>query len=149
MKKLLFVFILCSLFFALNSCKPKEIIITRTEYRDRVQYDSHYIHKRDSLIIRQKGDTVYYTKHITLFKDKYKLIRDTLRQTDIQKKYFTVTKTIVKQKPLTTAQKNFIKMGKALFFFLTAWALMLIYKFRKNILSILKKIISKILQLIK
>lgn len=149
MKRILFFFTLCSLLFALKSCKPKEIIITRTEYRDRVQYDSVYIKKNDSVIIRQKGDTVFYTKYVTLFKDKYKMIRDTVRQTDIQKKYYTITKTIVKQKELTTAQKNYIKMGKALFLFLTAWALMLIYKFRKNILSLLKKIISKLLQLIK
>ncbi len=129
----------------LNSCKPKEIIKTRTEYVNKIQYDSVSVQKLDSVIIRQKGDTVYYERFVDRFKYKIKLTRDTVIKTDSVNKFYTVTKTITKEKELTRAQNIFIKMGKLFVLVLGSWLLVLIYKFRTP----LKKLIEKLLQLMK
>lgn len=55
---------------------PKETV--RTEYRDRVEYDSVYV--RDSILVREKGDTVYV--YVDRWRDKYHLLRDTVRLVD-------------------------------------------------------------------
>lgn len=60
-----------------SSCRtqyiPVESIVTRTEYKDRVQHDSVHVH--DSIYIREKDDTVFIDRWHTEYKDR--LLRDT------------------------------------------------------------------------
>lgn len=52
---------------------PVEKVVTKTEYRDRLQYDS--IYTRDSIYLQDKGDTIYLSKYKYIYRDK--LVRDT------------------------------------------------------------------------
>lgn len=63
------------LFFSCRSVEyvPVETVKTEIEYRDRIMLDS--IHVRDSIIVRDKGDTVFVNKWHTAYRDR--LIRDT------------------------------------------------------------------------
>lgn len=64
----------------LFSCKTTTKVIEvpietiKTEYIDKVKYDSIYL--KDSIIILQKGDTVYNTK--IYYQYKYKYLKDTI-----------------------------------------------------------------------
>lgn len=77
MKQLIYLTILLTSAIWLTSCKtkyvPVESVRTEIEYRDRWQRDS--IHVRDSIIVRDKGDTVFYDRWHTEYKDR--LLRDT------------------------------------------------------------------------
>ena len=79
---MLLVAMLLLVTFVLNSCKPKEIIISHTEYVERVRYDSIYLQKYDSVRIIEKGDTVLIEKYKTVFKDRLKIQKDTILRTD-------------------------------------------------------------------
>ena len=68
--------------FSLTSCKPKEVIVSRTEYVNKVHYDSIYLIKHDSIHIRERGDTVTIEKFKTVFKDRLKIQKDTILRTD-------------------------------------------------------------------
>ncbi|WP_165022209.1 hypothetical protein [Dysgonomonas sp. ZJ279] len=80
MKNILILSILIS--FLLISCKSKTIYVpvesVKTEYKDRLYRDSVYLH--DSIMIKMKGDTVWYEKYKTVYKDK--LVRDSVFITD-------------------------------------------------------------------
>ena len=93
MKKL--IFIIFSLVFCciLAGCRTaKELqntsnVETRIEYRDKYHRDSIYI--RDSVIIHEKGDTVFKDRWRTEWKDR--IIHDTVNHTDtvyIEKEVF-------------------------------------------------------------
>lgn len=75
----------------LTSCSPKYIEVpvetVKTEYVDKVKYDSIYIH--DSIETLIKGDTVYKTK--VLYRYKYKELKDTLIRVD------TIPKVIIQE----------------------------------------------------
>lgn len=66
------------LFLMLVSCKTKTVYVpvenTRIEYIDKIQRDSIYL--RDSLIIKEKGDTIFIEKYQYLYKDK--IVRDSV-----------------------------------------------------------------------
>ena len=75
--------ILFLIVFAVWGCTKRIYIpvtntITEIEYRDRLQHDSIYF--SDSVLIQQKGDTVFNTK----IKYRYinKLVRDTVNRFD-------------------------------------------------------------------
>lgn len=93
MKKL--IFIIFSLVFCciLAGCRTaKELqntsnVEARIEYRDKYHRDSIYI--RDSVIIHEKGDTVFKDRWRTEWKDR--IIHDTVNHTDtvyIEKEFF-------------------------------------------------------------
>ena len=122
MKNLFLIFALCSLLFALQSCKPRELIIHDIQYRDRLQVDSVLITKHDSILITRLGDTVLIQKFNTLYRDRYKLRRDTVNQT------VTITsqvdKIVTVEKKLSYWQSLCIALGK-LFLMLLLIALIL------------------------
>lgn len=79
MKKILFIVVI--LFFV--GCTktiyvPVTSEVTKIEYRDRLVHDSIYL--SDSVLIQQKGDTVFNTKIKYVY--KYKLLKDTVSVTD-------------------------------------------------------------------
>jgi hypothetical protein len=65
-----------------SGCKPVERILIKTEYVNRLQYDSIYLQKYDSVYVAVKGDTVQIEKYKTLYKDRLKIVRDTVLKTD-------------------------------------------------------------------
>lgn len=81
MKKILIIiFISLCLFSCKTTTKIIEVPIEtiKTEYVDKVQYDSIYL--KDSIMITQKGDTIYNTK--TVYQYKYKYLKDTINIKD-------------------------------------------------------------------
>ncbi|MDR1121810.1 MAG: hypothetical protein LBM08_12945 [Dysgonamonadaceae bacterium] len=81
MKKILLFFLLCAGFAACNKSVYVPVESVRTEYRDRYLRDS--ITLRDSVFIREKGDTVWIEKYKCLYVDKLKrdsiYLNDTIR----------------------------------------------------------------------
>lgn len=73
----------------------------KTEYVDRVKRDSLYI--RDSLIIREKGDTVWLTRWRTEYRDR--LLRDSIIIRDSVRVPYPV------ERPLTKWQSVKMDMG--------------------------------------
>ncbi|WP_106832326.1 hypothetical protein [Parabacteroides pacaensis] len=73
----------------------------RTEYKDRLQRDSIYF--RDSIIMREKGDTVFIDRWRYLYKDR--LVTDTLLVNDTIRVPYSV------EKELTRWQKTKMDVG--------------------------------------
>lgn len=92
----------------LTSCSPKYIEVpvetVKTEYVDKVKYDSIYIHDSIETLIR--GDTVYKTK--VLYRYKYKELRDTLIRVD------TIPKVTI-QEVVREKEVNKLKWYQSLF----------------------------------
>lgn len=71
----------CLLLFGCSKTVYVPVESTKTEYRDILKRDS--IHILDSLIIREKGDTIYLTRWRTEYRDILKtdsiIIRDSIQ----------------------------------------------------------------------
>ena len=84
MKKLIVIIFSLVLVCILAGCRTiKDVqntsnVETRIEYRDKYHRDSIYI--RDSVIIHEKGDTVFKDRWRTEWKDR--IIHDTVNHTD-------------------------------------------------------------------
>lgn len=91
MKKHYLIAILGIIF--LFGCKPKEVIIERNTYKDRLQIDTIIQKQSDSVFVKQKGDTIWFEKYKTLYRERIKIQKDTI---NIQKTD-TIIKTIVKK----------------------------------------------------
>lgn len=76
--KAIICIIMTSVILLCSSCRtqyiPVESVVTRTEYENRIQRDSVHIH--DSILIREKNDTVFIDRWHTEYKDR--LLRDTV-----------------------------------------------------------------------
>lgn len=74
MKKLIFV--LFSFLFA--ACKTNTVYVpvetVKTEYKETIFRDSVYLH--DSVLVRLRGDTVFFEKYKTVYKNKF--VRDSV-----------------------------------------------------------------------
>ena len=88
MKKLLLTILLCILLSGCALTKYVEVPVDRVkiEYRDRVSIDTLY--RTDSIIIKEKGDTVFLEKYKYIY--RVKEIKDTVNVTDT----LTVVKTV-------------------------------------------------------
>ncbi len=100
------IYIICVLLvLSFIGCKsriqyvPVESI--RTEYKDRLQRDSVYF--RDSIFMREKGDTVFIDRWRYLYKDR--LVTDTLLVNDTIRVPYPV------EKELTRWQKTKMDVG--------------------------------------
>ena len=85
----------------LHSCSPRIVESVRyqhdTTYVERVRVDSLF--KRDSVFVREKGDTVFiYKEHI---REKYKLLRDTVRLVKVDSVTVECVKEVKVEKPLS------------------------------------------------
>lgn len=118
-----------SLFY--GCCATKEVIKWQrdTTYIEKIQVDS--IYKRDSVMVREKGDTVYIYKE--KIRDRYRLIRDTVRLVKID----SVDRPypVEVEKPLSAFRKAEIE---AFPWLVGAIVLLLIWTFRKSIIKLLK-----------
>ncbi|MBK5721841.1 hypothetical protein JGH11_13255 [Dysgonomonas sp. Marseille-P4677] len=68
--------------FCLSSCKTHTLYVPvesiKTEYKDRILHDSVY--RYDSVLVKLKGDTVFFEKYKYLYRDKF--VRDSIFMTD-------------------------------------------------------------------
>ena len=61
----------------LTSCSPKVRLVpvehTRIEWRDRLRLDSIYLHDSIYITEKQVGDTIYKTKEVFRFRDRWRV----------------------------------------------------------------------------
>ena len=120
--------------FSVSSCSPRiyeRVVYQRdTTYINKVQVDSVY--KRDSVLVREKGDTVYIYKE--RIREKYKLIRDTVRLVKVDSVAVERIKEVKVEKPLSAWKSA--KIG-AFWWLVGAVLLLLVWTFRKPLLNLL------------
>lgn len=120
---------LISIYIILNfpACKSNKTYVpvesSRTEYRNTIQRDS--VHLYDSVFIKEKNDTVFYSKYKFLYRNKF--ITDTIIKSDSIRVPYPVIQTVEINK-LTWNQKaciwfTGIILGGLLFY--------LFFKYRK------------------
>ena len=123
---------------ALTSCSPR--IVERIEVREKhdtlvvhqVQVDS--VFRRDSVFVREKGDTVYvYREHV---RDRYKFVHDTTRLVRVDSVAVERVKEVKVEKPLSVGQSLKIR---AFWWLFVAALLLVLWTFRKSILKIFTK----------
>ena len=123
---------------ALTSCSPR--IAERIEVREKhdtlvvhqVQVDS--VFRRDSVFVREKGDTVYvYREHV---RDRYKFVHDTTRLVRVDSVAVERVKEVKVEKPLSVGQSLKIR---AFWWLFVAALLLALWTFRKSILNIFTK----------
>lgn len=93
----LFIYIICVLLvLSLIGCRTRiqyvPVESVRMEYKDRLQRDSIYF--RDSIIMREKGDTVFIDRWRYLYKDR--LVTDTLLVSDTIRVPYPVEKELTR-----------------------------------------------------
>lgn len=121
--------------FAVSACSPRiveRIVVQKdTTYIYKVQVDSVY--QRDSILVREKGDTVFiYKEHI---RDRYRYIHDTLRLVRVDSVAVEREKVVEVEKPLSKWKTA--KIG-AFWYLCGALALCLLWIFRKPLLKLLQ-----------
>ena len=96
---LTFTFVGCKTQKSIQSTEKTDNFNSSTQINNSKQIDSIYIFKHDSIVIQQKGDTVFSTKFLTKIMYLNKLKVDTIVKTD------TVRKEIVKYEENIIVQK--------------------------------------------
>ncbi|WP_394287275.1 hypothetical protein [Bacteroides pyogenes] len=101
--------------FLFTGCKTKYIPVERVsiEYRDRERIDS--IHVKDSVIITQKGDTVYSDRWH--YFTRFIFLRDTISNVERIPVPYEVEKIVYVEKKLSWWQRFVLWSGKV------AWAI--------------------------
>ena len=108
---------LCVALFCLAACTaPRSVgnveLHGRSEYVERVRIDSIVLH--DSVFIREKADTVFYTKYRTIFKERLRV--DTLIRQDT---LFLERNVVVADDE--NGKKSALRIWRALTFFLLVY----------------------------
>ena len=120
--------------FAAGSCSPRIIETIRyqrdTTYVQQVKVDSVY--RRDSVFVREKGDTVFIYKE--RIRDRYVFRHDTLRLVKVDSVAVERVKEVKVEKPLSAWKAA--KIG-AFWWLVAAVLLLLLWTFRKPILKLL------------
>lgn len=118
----------------LAGCSPRIVEHIRyqrdTTYIDKVQIDS--IYKRDSLYIKEKGDTVYIYKE--RIKEKYRFVHDTVRLVRVDSVAVERIREVKVEKPLSWWQRS--KIG-AFPWLLGAVVLLVLWTCRKWLVKLL------------
>ena len=83
---LTFIFVGCKTQKSIQSTEKTDNFNSSTQINNSKQIDSIYIFKHDSIVIQQKGDTVFSTKFLTKIMYLNKLKVDTIVKTDTVRK---------------------------------------------------------------
>lgn len=113
-------------------CSPRVIekVQRDTLWRERTRVDSLFT--RDSIFVREKGDTVFiYKEHI---RDRYVLRTDTLVRVSVDSVAVERVKEVEIEKPLSVAQRLKIR---AFWWLLAASLLLALWTFRKPLCRLL------------
>lgn len=99
--------------FVFEGCSPKILqaatsVARDTTYIERIQVDSVY--RRDSIYIREKGDTVF--KYVERYRDRFRYLHDTTYIHKIDTLKLTETRIEEVAKPLTKWQSFSIVFGR-------------------------------------
>lgn len=117
-----------------TSCSPRIFETIRyqrdTTYVQQVKVDSVY--RRDSVFVREKGDTVFIYKE--RIRDRYVFRHDTLRLVKVDSVAVERVKEVKVEKPLSVWKSA--KIG-AFWWLVAAVLLLLLWTFRKPILKLL------------
>lgn len=117
-----------------TSCSPRIVETIRyqrdTTYVQQVKVDSVY--RRDSVFVREKGDTVFIYKE--RIRDRYVFRHDTLRLVKVDSVAVERVKEVKVEKPLSAWKTA--KIG-AFWWLVAAVLLLLLWTFRKPILKLL------------
>lgn len=117
-----------------TSCSPRIVEHIRyqrdTTYVQQVKVDSVY--RRDSVFVREKGDTVFIYKE--RIRDRYVFRHDTLRLVKVDSVAVERVKEVKVEKPLSAWKSA--KIG-AFWWLVAAVLLLLLWTFRKPILKLL------------
>lgn len=117
-----------------TSCSPRIIETIRyqrdTTYVQQVKVDSVY--RRDSVFVREKGDTVFIYKE--RIRDRYVFRHDTLRLVKVDSVAVERVKEVKVEKPLSAWKSA--KIG-SFWWLVAAVLLLLLWTFRKPILKLL------------
>lgn len=123
------------LLLLLSSCSPK--IYERVIYQKDTTYvskiDSIYKYERDSVFVRERGDTVYKYVERVRYRDRYKV--DTLVKVKVDSVTVERVKEVQVEKPLSAWKQA--KIG-AFWWLVGLLAVALVYIFRKPILKLIK-----------
>lgn len=116
-----------------SSCSPRiyERVVTRRDTTYIVKHDSVTFYDRDSIYIREKGDTVY--KYVEKWRWRDRVRVDTFYRTRVDSVAVEHTKTVEVEKPLSGWRKW--QIG-AFWWLCGAVALLLLWTFRKFIFKI-------------
>ena len=126
---------------ALTSCSPR--IVERIEVRERhdtlvvhqVQVDS--VFRRDSVFVREKGDTVYvYREHV---RDRYKFVHDTTRLVRVDSVAVEHPVRVEVEKPLPWGKRAKLRL---FWYLLGGLVLTSAWIFRKPLRSLLKTLLK-------
>ena len=114
------------------SCSPRVIerVQRDTIWRERTRVDSLYL--RDSVYIRERGDTIYIYKEHT--RDRYILRTDTLVRVRVDSVAVERIKEVQIEKPLSVVQRLKIR---AFWWLLGASLALALWVFRKPLLCLL------------
>ena len=93
---------------ACGTTKYVPVESTRTEYRDNYVRDSIYL--RDSIIIKERGDTLILEKYRYLYRDK--IVRDSIFKTDTIRVPYPVEVVKEVKKPLSSWQNFQVWCGR-------------------------------------
>ena len=122
----------------LASCSPKIYervsYVHDTTYVSKIQVDS--VFKRDSIFIKEKGDTVFIYKE--KIREKYKLLYDTTYVSVHDTTLVEAVKEVKVEKPLTWWQRA--RIG-AFWWLLGGLVWCLVWIFRKPITALIKRLI--------
>lgn len=125
--------ILFVMMFMASSCSPRiiEHTIIQHDTTKVVKVDSIWKYEKDSVFVKEKGDTIYKYVERIRYRDRYKI--DTLLKFHIDSVYVDRVKEVTVEKKLNWIQK--LKLGSFWFFF-AGFAALLVWTFRKVIFKI-------------
>ena len=76
-REVMIIIFLSLLALALTSCSPRVRLVpvehTRVEWRDRLRFDSVYVHDSIYITERMAGDTVYKVKEVFRYRDRLRI----------------------------------------------------------------------------
>ena len=132
----IFLLILLSIVIELltGGCSPRVIehIVYQHDTTKVVKVDSIWKYEKDSVFVKEKGDTVYKYVERIRYRDRYKV--DTLVRVKVDSVVVERVKEVKVEKPLSWWQKS--KIG-AFWYLFGAVIILLLWTFRKPLLKLL------------
>jgi len=124
------IFYFTVLLLVCSSCKTPQYIpveTTHTEYRDNYLRDSVYF--RDSIFVKEHGDTLIMEKYSYLYRDK--IVKDSIFKTDTIRVPYPVE--VIKQvkKPLSSWQSFQVWCGRIALIILLFFIVYFVLKLKK------------------
>ena len=110
--------------------QTQTIYVRDTTYISKVQVDS--VFKRDSVFVKEKGDTIYIFKEKV--RDRYKFLRDTIYRYKVDSVYIDRVRELKVEKELTAWQRFKMRGFWALLVVIVCW---IAWKNKARILALL------------